>query len=170
MAFQDQGIIFPFQVGKGTQGKGSGAVGGAEQILAAGVEQVQAFRNQTDRVQFLRDIVRQGGGGAVGRNGQETIALITSGLPADFRQFFGSLPFGDVRAGRQGSLQPVEEFFQGQAIYQVGFFHSGYLDLVLDGLAQGYRRAACQGTVCQGVGHQGVVEVIIQGIGVEPER
>ena len=74
--FEHQCIIFPLERGKVTEGNGTGNVGGAVKVLAAGVAQIQPVRFQQRSIAARSHIMRKSGAGAVCRYGLKTVALI----------------------------------------------------------------------------------------------
>ena len=76
MTFEHQSIVFPLERGKVAEGNGTGNVGGAVKVLAAGVAQIQPVRFQQRSIAARSNVMRKSGAGPVSRYGLKTVSLI----------------------------------------------------------------------------------------------
>ena len=141
MPFEHQGVVFPFKGGAGPQRNGAGDVGGPEEVLAAGIRQVQPVRLQQQRALLRCHIVRQGGRRPVGRYRLETVSLVTGHPGPDRAQIPGGLPL--VHLSGTGA-EPIKELLHHQAVLHMGFPHAFHFHRILDGLPGGNGRRNLQ--------------------------
>ena len=138
MTLQHPGKHGPVLVGHLTHLDGAGDVGGAVQVLGAGVHQIDAVLAEGPRGTVGVAVVAHGGVGAECRDGVEARLHIVLLLVAEGFQLVGQGAFVhtvELAAGDQ-AIQPGQEAGDGNAVAQVGGTHAGQLHGVLARLGQ----------------------------------
>ncbi len=138
------------------EGDGARDVGGALEVLAAAVDQVDALPPQP-AVRLLRGaVVDDRAVGTEAADRAEAAVLAVPILPPELPQLVGGRDLGDVALGH-GALEPVQEAHHGHAVAAVRLGDGLDLHLVLD-RAHGHQRRdrAVQRRLAEGVGDPAV--------------
>ena len=130
---EHQGVVLHLQTGTRSKRHGAGDVRSAEDILSAGIHQIEAPARQLGRTHARSQIVRQGGIGAAGGYIPETVAAVARNLRPQRRKALRGLPLRHATVGRL-PFEPVEELLHCHSVLEAGLPQRGDLHVVLHGL------------------------------------
>jgi len=172
MSLEDEGVVFHLQRSAGPERHRAGDVGGAAKhprqtgdltagkppVLAAGIAEIESARLHDRRPGAGRNVMRQSGSGAPGRDGLEAVPLIAGNLRPERTELHCGIPFAYAALVIHALVEPVEELLHGKTVHEMRPFHAGDFNRILDRLPKSDRTRAVQDRAFRRDGIQVAVE------------